>query len=275
MSSAPARTGPARDASERIMSWSAYDLQVRATARSASGRHPGLVPDDYLEHLDDLGLQATITAAELCSAGLWERAAGGYRILDRTIAGAGPDQARQATSQDLHAPAREPGPEATDWGRLAEPGTVTPPCAACGSPAARIELVAPGQLPSQWDHWPGDAQATITRLRQPGQWHLIVAGPVAGNGYGDPIDTTRAGQIAWAFRAPLRYTQVRTAGFPDDAGFCPACDAPYCHEHWHVSQSGHRRCPYDHGRSLDPHPSPLATGSSSAPAPASSCSSLT
>ena len=65
------------------MSWSAYDLQVRAIAHSASSSHPGFVPDGYLEHLNGLGLQATITAAELCTAGLWERTGGGYRLLDR------------------------------------------------------------------------------------------------------------------------------------------------------------------------------------------------
>jgi hypothetical protein len=44
------------------------------------------VPHDYLEHLDDLGIQATITAGELCTVGLWERAGGGYRILRRDLA---------------------------------------------------------------------------------------------------------------------------------------------------------------------------------------------
>ena len=64
------------------MSRSAYDLQVLATAHSASCGHPGYVPDDYLEHLDGLGVETTITAAELCAIGTWERAGGGYRILD-------------------------------------------------------------------------------------------------------------------------------------------------------------------------------------------------
>ena len=69
----------------RVMSWSAYDLQVRATARSVASGQPGFVPHDYLEHLDGLGLQATITAGELCAVGLWERAGGGYRILHRDL----------------------------------------------------------------------------------------------------------------------------------------------------------------------------------------------
>lgn len=64
----------------RLMSWSAYDLQARAAARAATSGQPGFVPDGYLENLNDLGLQATITADELCAVGLWERTGGGYRL---------------------------------------------------------------------------------------------------------------------------------------------------------------------------------------------------
>lgn len=229
------------DAQHRIMSWSAHDLQVRATAHSVSSGQPGLVPDDYLVHLDDLGIQATITASELCTIGLWERAGGGYRILHR-------DLARQRKDEDPRALAAEREHQARAWAQLARPIVATPPCAACGTPAARIELVAPGQLPAQWEQWPSTVQAAIVRERQPGQWHLLIAGPAAGNGYGDPIDTARAGQIAWAFQPPLRFAQVREAGVHDDAGFCPDCDAPYCHQHWHVSETGHGSCPHGHAR---------------------------
>jgi hypothetical protein len=143
---------------------------------------------------------------------------------------------------------------------MAEPIMVTVPCTACGTPCARIELVAPGQLPAQWDQWPGTVQASIVRDRQPGQWHLLVTGPAAGNGYGDLVDAARAGQIARAFQPPLCFAQVHEAGFYDDAGFCPGCDAPYCYRHWHVSETGHGSCPRGHGKNLDPHWSPLATG---------------
>jgi hypothetical protein len=70
------------DGQERMMSRAAYDLQVRATAHSTSCGHPGFVPDDYLEHLDGLRIETTITAAELCTAGMWERVDGGNRVLD-------------------------------------------------------------------------------------------------------------------------------------------------------------------------------------------------
>ena len=79
-----------------------------------------------------------------------------------------------------------------------------------------------------------------------------------GTSYGGPIDASLAGRIAWALRPPLRYAQVRTASFYDDAGFCPDCEVPYCHQHWHPSDTGYGYCPYGHGKDLDPQWSPLA-----------------
>jgi hypothetical protein len=58
------------DGQQRVMSRAAYDLQVLATAHSASYGHPGFVPDDYLKHLDGLAIETTITAAELCTVGM-------------------------------------------------------------------------------------------------------------------------------------------------------------------------------------------------------------
>lgn len=241
------------DARERVMSWSAYDLQLRATADAAVSGQAGFVPDGYLESLNDLGLQPTITADELCTVGLWERTAGGYRILDREAVEPCQDVVRQRKDADRLALAEEREHQDRAWAPSAKPIVVAPPCAVCGTPSARVELVAPGELPAEWDQWPGTAQTSVTHDRQPGQWYLLVSGPAAGNGYGHPIDTAQAGQIASAFEPPLRYAQVHTAGFYDDAGFCPDCDAPYCYRHWHVSETGYGRCPRGHGKSLDPH----------------------
>ena len=136
---------------------------------------------------------------------------------------------------------------------MAKAMVVTPPCAVCGTPSARVELVAPGQVPAEWEQWPSTVQGSIVRQREPGQWYLLFKGVAADNGYGDPIDASRAGRIAQAFRPPLSFAQVHTAGFYDDAGFCQDCDAPYCYRHWHVSESGYGYCPRGHGKSLDPH----------------------
>jgi hypothetical protein len=70
------------DGQERVFSRAAYNLQCEATGHSARCGHPGFVPDDYLEHLNGLGVETTIAAAELCAVGTWERVDGGYRVLD-------------------------------------------------------------------------------------------------------------------------------------------------------------------------------------------------
>ena len=241
------------DGQERVMSRAAYDLQVLATAHSASCGHPGFVPDDYLEHLDGLAIETTITAAELCTAGMWERVDGGYRVLDWEAVEVCLDQVRQRRGEDEQTLAWEREREALVQAQMAQPMVVTPPCAVCGTPSARVELVAPGRLPAEWEQWPRTVQDSIQRQRQPGQWYLLFKGVASCNGYGDPIDASRAGRIAQAFRPPLHFGQVHTAGFYDDAGFCQDCDAPYCYHHWQVSGSGYGHCPHGHGKSLDPH----------------------
>jgi hypothetical protein len=240
------------DGQERVMSRSAYDLQVRATGHSASCGHPGYVPDDYLEHLDGLGIETTITAAELCAIGTWQRVDGGYRVLDWEAVEYALDGVRQRQGEDPQALAADRDHEARAWAHMATPMVITPPCAACGTPSARVELVAPGQLPAEWEQWPRTVQDRIVRQREPGQWYLLFKGVAGYNGYGDPIDASRAGRIAQAFRSPLCFAQVHTAGFYDDAGFCQDCDAQYCYHHWQVSESGYGYCPRGHGKSLDP-----------------------
>ena len=185
------------------MSRAAYDLQVRATVHSASCGHPGYVPDDYLEHLDGLGIETTITAAELCTIGTWQRVDGGYRVLDWEAVEYALDGVRQRKGEDPKALAAERDHEAKAWARMATPMVVTPPCAACGTPSARVELVAPGKVPAGWEQWPRTVQDRIMRQRKPGQWYLLFKGVAAYNGYGDPIDASRAGQIAQALRPPL------------------------------------------------------------------------
>jgi hypothetical protein len=88
------------DGQDRVISRAAYDLQVEATAHSASCGHPGFVPDDYLEHLDGLSIETTITAVELCTAGLWERLVGGYRVLDWEAVEVCLDQVRRRNGGD-------------------------------------------------------------------------------------------------------------------------------------------------------------------------------
>jgi hypothetical protein len=241
------------DGQERVMSRAAYDLQVLATGHSAYCGHPGFVPDDYLEHLDGLAIETTITAAELCTIGMWERVDGGYRVLDWEAVEICLDKVRQRCGEDEQALAWEREREALVRTQMAQAMVVTPPCAVCGTPSARVELVAPGCLPAEWEQWPRTVQDSTGRQRQPGQWYLLFQGVASGNGYGDPVDASQAGRIAEAFRPPLHFGQVHRAGLYDDAGFCQDCDAPYCYQHWHVSAGGYGYCPRGHGKSLDPH----------------------
>jgi hypothetical protein len=246
--------GETFDGQERVMSREAYDLHILATSHSTSCGHPGFVPDDYLEHLDGLAIETTITAVELCAIGLWERVHGGYRILDWELVEVSLDHIRQIEAEAAEAREREREREAQVHARMAKAMVVTPPCAVCQAPSARIELVAPGELPAGWEHWETWKQDSFLRHHEPERWLLIFKGVAAGNGFGgDPIDVGRAGQIAIAFHPPLSFAQVHTAGFYDDAGFCQDCDAPYCYLHWHVSEGGCGYCPRGHGKSLDPH----------------------
>jgi hypothetical protein len=96
-------------------------------------------------------------------------------------------------------------------------------------------------------------QGTFLLDREPGQWYFIFKGVATYNGYGNLIDASRAERIAKAFCPLLTFAQIHIAGFYDDAGFCQDCDAPYCYQHWHVSESGYGNCPRSHGKSSDPH----------------------
>jgi hypothetical protein len=129
------------------MSRAAWDLQCRATAHTAFCGHPGFVPDDYLQHLDGLHLETTITAAELCTSGMWERVGGRYRVLDWEAVEACLDQVRQARGEDPQALAWEREREAQVRARMTRPMVVTPPCAVCGTPS----------VPSSW--WGPEAPA--------------------------------------------------------------------------------------------------------------------
>lgn len=133
------------------MSRAAYDLQVRATCHSAFCGHPGFVPDQYL---NGLSAETTITAAELRLVGMWERVDGGYRVLDWEAVEICLDHVRETRGDDAQALTWEHEREALVRAQLAQATVVTPPCAVCGTPSARVELVAPGELPAEWEQWP-------------------------------------------------------------------------------------------------------------------------
>jgi hypothetical protein len=82
---------------------------------------------------------------------VWEPVEGGYRILDRDAVDRCRDLVRVLWAEHARVRARIRDREhvlAREMPELAEAMVVTPVCAACGAPATRIELVAPGQLPA-------------------------------------------------------------------------------------------------------------------------------
>jgi hypothetical protein len=127
-----------------------------------------------------------------------------------------------------------------------------PRCHTCAKVATRVELLPPRERPIEWAEWDADLQAVFERYRDPSRWRLLFRGIEAGNGLGNDIADDGAGLITAAFEEPYRYARVHTAGLYDDAGFCEACDAAYCHRHWNV-RIGYGHCPKGHGKSLDPH----------------------
>ena len=63
-----------------------------------------MVSDDYLA---GLGPQTAITAAELCTAGLWERVPCGYRVLDGEAIEVCTDRMRELRKTPGPAPGNE------------------------------------------------------------------------------------------------------------------------------------------------------------------------
>ena len=106
------RAADAFDRRDHVMTVAAYQLHVRATASSAADDHPGFVPSAYLagltgQDLHSPGADPAILAAELCSAGLWRRTSGGYRVLDWPAVQACINDVRELRAVDKRAPARQ------------------------------------------------------------------------------------------------------------------------------------------------------------------------
>lgn len=67
------------DGEEQILSRAAFQLHTAGIVESVNEGTPGFVADDYL---NAIAAETTVTVAELCAAGLWQRAEGGYEVLD-------------------------------------------------------------------------------------------------------------------------------------------------------------------------------------------------
>lgn len=126
------------DGHDHEMSAAAFDLHIMAIAHATANDRPGFVPDWSLrsltgEALRSLGAEPATLAAELCTAGMWERSGGGYRILDGRAVRLCMEHVRERREHDKRAPAREPwqhaanrgapGPGGREAGQVAVTGT--------------------------------------------------------------------------------------------------------------------------------------------------------
>ena len=48
-----------------------------------------------------------------------------------------------------------------------------PPCAVCGVPSSRTDLVAPGELPADWERWDQGRRDRFLKGRDPGRWYFF------------------------------------------------------------------------------------------------------
>lgn len=64
---------------DAILSLAAFNLHGHGMRNSISDGDPGFISDDYL---NAISAETSITAAELCTSGLWCRVDGGYEVLD-------------------------------------------------------------------------------------------------------------------------------------------------------------------------------------------------
>lgn len=70
---------PGPNRTNGLVSRAALRLHVYAILASIETGNAGFVSDGYL---DSVAVDTSLAAIELCTAGLWERAAGGYDVLE-------------------------------------------------------------------------------------------------------------------------------------------------------------------------------------------------
>lgn len=102
---------------EPVLSRAAFQLHGFGIINSVRDGHPGFVPDDYL---NAISAETSVTATELCMAGMWRRTKGGYEVLDRQMLDMAIDADRrqkEMTENCRETGGHEPDPEAPDYCR--------------------------------------------------------------------------------------------------------------------------------------------------------------
>jgi hypothetical protein len=232
------------------MSLAAEQLRIRATAVSAVCGRPGFVPDEYLDELDGdelghPGADPPALAAELCRAGIWERAEGGYRVLDEEAVQVCVDRVRELREQDawlagLPDPARsEPAVGAagtTRFGdRIPKRPAVSFRCGECGEIAGVVRVSRGGSI---LDNEPSS-------VREPGarEWLVLdyFLGTIWHADTGDVLDAVQA-LIETRERRSGNHTRDHLGTMGHHAVLLPGMPAELLQprlEHALLGQSGH------------------------------------
>lgn len=238
------------DGRDHLMSAAAYELHVRATGDSAAGDHPGLVPYEYLSSLigTDLpspGADVTVLAAELCAAGMWEHAEGGYRVLDVQAIQVCLDRIREVRDKAQQAPTREPEhhlrPDTTRHEPRGVPAGEARPvrmapfgqqtgqaaaasfrCAACGEIAGVVKVTRAG---TTVDMGPPLGPQTCDRDAIVVDYFLGTASKLADAATVDAVQQIITSDAPDP--AALRRIDWELAPF-----YCPQCALNYCQADW-------------------------------------------
>jgi hypothetical protein len=207
-----------------LVSPAAGELRVLATAVSAVCGRPGFVSDGYLARLsgDELGhpgADPAVLAAELCGAGIWERAEGGYRVLDAEAVQVCVDRVRELREEDawlagLPDRARsEPAVGATGTtrfgNRIREWPDASFRCGECGEIAgvvrvarARGRVILEHFLGTTWHRDAGDVLDAVQALIEQGN-----------------VDPAVIREISWTLWDITPF-------------YCPECRLNYCRLDW-------------------------------------------
>ena len=121
------------------------------------------MPDEYLA---GLSTETTITAAELCTAGMWERVSGGYRVLSWEAVQVCLDRVREIKREDPRALAWEREREAQALAQMATAMVCMP------GPVSAHRARDPGTHARRMGAVAQHGAGSIVRQREPGQWYF-------------------------------------------------------------------------------------------------------
>jgi hypothetical protein len=219
------------------MSPAAEELRFPATADSAVCGRPGLVPDGYLDELDGgalghPGADPAVLGAERCGAGIWERAEGGYRVLDEEAVQVCVDRVRELREEDawlagLQDFARsEPAVGAAGTSRFGDRITnrsmASFRCGECGEIAGVIRVA---QTASTIDSEPGAGGWLVLEYFLGTVWHADT---------GEVLDAVEA-LIEQGNADPATIREITWTLWDITAFYCRECRLNYCSLDWDVN----------------------------------------